>query len=152
MIMGGYGPLTFGVSGIGRGTLLQDLNKQSKLRWADHNILSSKTLLEFTGWEADEVTLTMLFIEGWCTSPSVGMSELDALSLFPIPFPLIVGNRPVGSFASTFVISECRQHWRKCNHSGRVSVAEVSATFREKSLSAIGSYFAFGGLARALPK
>ncbi len=146
MIVGGYGPLVFGVR-LGGGIMMESLDKTSKIRFVDHEIMLSKPIVEFTGYDSDEVTFSMLFIEGWTDSPAAALPLLDQLALIPLPYPLIIGGFPVGSFMSAFVISEIGEKYKKVNGSGGLSVASVKVTLREYSIGISSTAQRFAALA-----
>lgn len=148
MIVGGYGPLIFGVR-LGGGIMMESLDKTSKLRFVDHEIMLSKPIVEFTGYDSDEVSFSMLFVEGWTDPPSAALPLLDQLALVPFPYPLIVGGLPVGSFMSMFIITEIGERYKRVNGAGILSVASVKVTLREYSIgigSTAQSFLSLAGL------
>ena len=132
MIVGLYGGgrIVFGLAAR-QGFLIGELEESSKAKFVEHEILGSKPITEFVGFENDEVSFSMNFIAGRTTAPMVAIPLLKGILSQAQAYPLIVGGRPVGSFMSQFVLTEVTSTYEHTNGMGIVTVASIDVSLKE---------------------
>ena len=132
MIIGlyGNGQIVFGLAAR-QGFLIEELTETSKAKFVEHEILGSKPITEFVGFENDEVSFSMNFIAGHTTAPMVAIPLLKGLLSRAQAYPLIVGGRPVGSFMSQFVLTEVTSTYEYTNGMGTLIVASIDVSMKE---------------------
>jgi phage protein U len=135
MVCGSFGPIVFGVSGSGQGFLAQEIQATKKTKFVEHEILLSKPIVEFVGYENDKVSFEMIFLSPYTTAPSVAITLLNALVVRPTPFPLIIGDKSVGGWASMFIITEINTTYKYIGTDGAIQGAHVKVSAQEYNTS-----------------
>ena len=110
---------------------MEELTESSKAKFVEHEILNSKPITEFVGFENDEATFSMNFITGHTTSPMSAIPLLKGFLSRAQAFPLIVAGRPVGGFTSQFVLTEVTSTYKHTNGAGILIVASIDVTMKE---------------------
>jgi phage protein U len=126
----GGGQIVFGLAAR-QGFLMEELTETSKAKFVEHEILGSKPITEFVGFENDEATFSMNFITGHTTSPMVAIPLLKGFLSRAQAYPLIVAGRPVGSFLSQFVLTEVTSTYRYLNGAGLLMSASIEVSMKE---------------------
>jgi phage protein U len=126
----GNGQIVFGLAAR-QGFLIEELEESSKAKFVEHEILNSKPITEFVGFENDEVSFSMSFIAGHTTAPMVAIPLLKDLLSRAQAYPLIVGGRPVGSFLSQFVLTEVTSTYQYLNGAGLLMSASIEVSMKE---------------------
>ena len=126
--LGNLGPIVFVVSQTAIRTI-EDFNRSSAGRWAQHDILGQKPKKEFLGPGVDKVTFTIRFSAAHGLNPRKELDQLTMLERAGKAMPLILGGKGVG--VSLWVITDSSQDWQKLDSNGNVIDAQVSLTLEE---------------------
>lgn len=123
-MIGTYGPVTF----IASDDLLRTFNnmqRQRSGRYARHDVIGAKPLLEYTGADLDTVNFDMRFDAFKGVNPR---EELDALNrIIGQTHALVLAGRPMGNF----VIETVSEDIRRVDNGGRVLIATASVQMLE---------------------
>jgi phage protein U len=130
VIVGLYGKIVFGIA-AGQGFLIEELKESSRAKFVEHNILNSKPITEFVGLENDNVSLSMNFIVGYTTPPIVAIPLLQGLLRRPKAYPLLVGERVIGSLSSQFILTEITCTYKYVNGDGTLMAADIDVSLKE---------------------
>lgn len=127
MTFGIWGPVTFARQ-VG---VMHSFEEKESVSFAEHSIHLQKPILEFVGPGLCEVSFEMDFLVGLTTAPAAGIVLLSSLLKAARAYPLIIGGRPVGSFASRFVLIElgAAHHWYLA--SGGIQNATVKVSLKQ---------------------
>lgn len=121
-----YGPVTF----VASDTLLRtfsNLQRTRRARYARHEVIGHKPLIEFTGDDIDAVNFDMRFDVFHGVDPVAEMERLSLIRENGETWPLVIAGR----FISDFVITEIGEDWRRLDGRGRVIVSSVSVQMLE---------------------
>lgn len=135
MVCGNYGPVVFGVSGSGAGFLMRELQATKRSKFVEHEILLSKPISEFVGYENDTANFEMIFLQPYTTAPATAITLLNALVMRPTPFPLIIAEKSVGGWTSLFILTELTSTYKHMAPDGGLLCAEVKVTMKEYNTS-----------------
>lgn len=131
MPAGAFGPaLFFGHGPLGI-TPLEEMEKQMKSRWAKHEIHLGMPLPEYLGPDLIEITLDMMFISPYTTSPSEAIGILELYANLAVPQFLILGTVPMGRGMSQFVIEDLVERMTIIEAGGKVTSAKVKVKLCE---------------------
>ena len=145
VLIASFGEIVFSV-GLGSTFNYSKVSSTKKAHYAKHYILDSAPLIEFTGFDANSVTLECSFISPYTLSPAEGIPQFQAAFLSATAYPLMLGDTPVGTgFVSDFVIEELQEKYTRFDTSG----SPIEATLNVKFLQ-VGSLPGLGSLASSV--
>lgn len=102
-MIGLYGPIFF-QSG-NPVTTFDNMKKTVTARWGSHEVWLDKPLLEYSGPQLIEVSFTMELITPFTADPLGTVILLEETMDLAIPYPLIIGMKPMGRGMSLFVMT-----------------------------------------------
>ncbi len=105
----------------------RDLSRKNSTKWARHEVLGRKPVLEWIGENADEVSFRIRFDQSLNAPPLAGLTALKALMETHEPQILIIGGEYLGKFVIESVDEERRYH----SGAGICIVAEADITLTE---------------------
>ncbi|OBZ09107.1 hypothetical protein A8L34_22545 [Bacillus sp. FJAT-27264] len=126
--IGSLGPVVFVVS-EGAIRTIEDFNRSSATRWAQHDIIGKKPKKEFLGPGVDSVTFSVRFSAAFGLNPRKELDRLTVLDRSGKAMPLIIGRKSVG--VSLWIIANQSQDWSKLDSMGNVLDAQVTITLEE---------------------
>ena len=107
----------------------RDYKRSTKARFATHEIIGKKPLVEFIAPDGEEITFAMQFHVGLGVSPAEETAKLRELCEKGEPMYLIFGNEAVG--AHMWVIESVGESAERVDHGGRILVTQVEITLKE---------------------
>lgn len=144
MIVGYMGSIPFVTS---RQYLLtfDDYSRMSEGRWAKHDIIGSKPVLEFLGPDTESITMKIQLRRDHGVSPEKILKQLRSMRDQGEVFPLVIGSKVVGEAIKSLLlkqdigintglwilknIGETVTHWA----GGNIYAVDVSITIEEYS-------------------
>ena len=106
-----------------------DLKRSGNARWATHEIMGQKPVLEFLGPGAEQISLTMRFDITLGVKPADMLATLRATRDVGLATPFILGGKPVSD--NLWVIESINESWQHIDNAGRLLVAEVEVVLLE---------------------
>jgi len=125
-MLGSFGDVTFEVSSD-RIRTWNDLQRSGKARWAAHELVQEKPVLQYVGPDLEEISFTVRLDAGLGLAPA---SELDALRKIrdeAEPQPLTIGGQPYGKF----VLESLSESQSRFDNKGNLFLAVVSLSLKE---------------------
>lgn len=126
MTIGSFGPVTFTASEQQVRTF-SGFQRQRKARFARHDVINSKPLIEYTGDDLDTITLDMRFDVFLGIDPRSELDLLGAIKESGEAYPLVIG----GTVLADYVITDMSEDWRRIDGRGNVIVASVNVQLLE---------------------
>lgn len=126
MTIGSFGPVTFTASDQQVRTF-SGFQRQRKARFARHEVINGKPLLEYTGDDIDSVSLEMRFDIALGVNPRTEMEALSVIQQAGESYPLVIG----GKVLSAYVITDISEDWRRIDGVGNILIASVSVQMLE---------------------
>lgn len=128
MLVGYMDDIPFLTSGMLVRTF-DEWTRGSEGRWAKHDLMGEKPVLEFLGPDVEEISFKMLFRSDLGVDPRAEIERLRQMRDEGAVFPLVLGNQTVGDhFWVLTSLSAQVTYWNKY---GNPLSAEVSVTLRE---------------------
>lgn len=106
-----------------------DLKRSGNARWATHEIMGQKPVLEFLGPGAEQISLTMRFDITLGVKPADMLTTLRATRDVGLATPFILGGKPVSD--NLWVIESINESWQHIDNQGRLLVAEAEVVLLE---------------------
>jgi hypothetical protein len=103
-MIGLYGPVFFHSGSTGL-TTFDAMKKTVTARWGVHEVWLDKPMLEYAGPELIEISFTMELIKPFTTDPLGMIILLEETMDLAIPYPLVIGLKPMGRGMSLFVLT-----------------------------------------------
>ena len=103
--------------------------RSTKARFASHEVIGKKPILEYIAPEGEEITFTMQLHVGLGVNPAEETAKLRKLCEKGEPMQLIFGNEPVGMHM--WVIESLGESAERIDHGGRILVTQVELTLKE---------------------
>jgi hypothetical protein len=130
-------------------------NLQQSIKLPEHPRVEEKPVLQWTGYDLDVVKLKFRW-DYYHTDPAGKIARAQEILASHEPYPLVtvtvvkgtVYGLPYGSndvFAREYVMKDLSTDVVLCDHSGRIRVAEMSATLIECVQDAAAGGIGFGG-------
>lgn len=107
----------------------KDFERETKARYAKHELVNRTTVIEYLGREPDEITFTMTFHVSLGVKPAEEISMLRRLCQDHIADYLILGNAVVGD--NLWVIESVSEETTAVDHFGLVLVATAKVKMVE---------------------
>lgn len=128
MIVGFLGDIPFVVSRNYLRTF-DDYGRSSAGRWAKHDIIGNKPVLEFLGPDVEKISFKMQLRSDHGISPHEELNNLRKLRDKGKAMTLVLGNKVVGK--DYWVIESIDETVNFWSRSGQILSAEVSITLQE---------------------
>lgn len=124
--IGSFGDVVFEVS-IFKTFTFDDYQRQSKARYAKHELINEPTALEYLGEDTEKITLEITLHVDLGVNPAEAASRLRALCLNGEAEYLIVGNRVLGN--CRWVITDLTEKATAWDNAGNIMVSKLNVTF-----------------------
>jgi hypothetical protein len=105
----------------------KDLTVENSTKWAQHDVINQKPVLEYVGEELREVSLKIRLDSNLNVSPSLGIQALNAIRKRHKAVPLLIG----GEYFGRFVIESLSEDRKYHTGVGVCQIAEVTLTLKE---------------------
>lgn len=128
MYVGGYGPLSFIVAGNYINTF-DDFQRSGESRWAKHELIGKKPVLEFLGQGCESITFTMNFDVLFGVKPERELEKLRRIRDNGENYALVLGDKPVGK--NNWVITGLAEAVKAFDGWGDMIKATVTVTMTE---------------------
>jgi len=129
-IIGSFGDIVFNVSFDGQNIksyTFDDMSRTLKANYASHNIHGKKQVIEFTGLEAETVSLRIRLDIFLGVDPKTEIDKVRKLLIEHTVNTLIIGGYVLGDF----VIESAKEGYIKIDNKGKITVAELDLSFKE---------------------
>ena len=126
--LGAFGDLVFEVSSF-KVLTYDDYKRETKARYAKHELINQTTVLEYLGAEPEEISFKMTFTTALKVNPAAEAEKVRQMCLDGVTDYLILGNAVVGE--NLWVIesvSEAAQSW---DNKGNILASEVNVKMLE---------------------
>lgn len=119
------------MGGFKRANTFKEISKSSKKSYVVHRIIGGADLVEDTGFDLIDLTISMKWVYGYTMDPSTALIALEGLMNSSIAFPIIIGGVPIGRGALTlFVIESIESRMNKWK-AGTLIELECSVKVKE---------------------
>ena len=108
-VLGVFGEMPF-VCAYDKVFTFNDLSRSRSVRWAKHDVIGAKPVLEYVGSELDKVSLKIRFDTSLNMPPAVGLLMLKKLTDDHEAKALVIGGEYVGRFVIESVTETRRHH------------------------------------------
>ena len=125
-VIGTLGELPF-ICSQGKVLTFSGLSRDLSVRWAQHDVIGKKPVLEWIGEDLARVTLTIRFDISLGSPPMAGLMALNKMMISRKDRMLIVG----GDFLGRYVIESISEERKFHTGAGVCQVAEATITLRE---------------------
>jgi hypothetical protein len=146
-MIGMYGPIFFEAA-----TSPEGIKKTVGARWGTHELWRAKPLLEYAGPSLIGLEFKMIFIKPFTADPLAMVILLEETMDLALPYPLILGIKPMGRGASLFVMEDLTVSPQYFFQGGAFLGVEVEVKLKEYPdnlistlLAALGGVFGGGG-------
>lgn len=106
-----------------------DYGRGSGGRWAQHDIIGDKPVLEFLGPDVEKISFTMLLRADQGVSPAKELEKLRKLRDTGKYFPLVIGGKLIGN--NLWVMESLDENVAFWGKYGNILSAKVSVTLKE---------------------
>lgn len=134
MIVGSWGTIVFEVSSF-RVRTFDDFKRASSSRWATHEVINKKQVLEFLGPSIESVSFTMLLNTSFGINPGNELKRLREMRDGGKNYPLILADAAVGD--NNWVLKNLEENVKKFDGFGNIISVSVSVTLEEYVSAAI---------------
>lgn len=124
-MIGTFGNVIFEVSASQQRTFT-DFKQRKSAKFASHDVLDEKQVLQFLGLNLKELSFRMRFDARWL-SPEEEMQKLENMLNTGNAYRLIIGGQVLGKF----VIEEINETWKYVDGKGRLLWAEAEIKVKE---------------------
>lgn len=125
-IMGALGSLPF-VCAFGKVLTYNDVSRDLSVRWAQHDVIGQKPVLEFVGDDLARVSLTIRFDSNLGVPPLIGLNHLQRMLENKEVKTLVLG----GEYLGRFVIESVSEDRRFHSGAGICIIAEATVNLIE---------------------
>lgn len=125
-VLGVFGTVPF-ICAFDKVFTFNDLARSRSVRWAKHDVIGQKPVLEWIGPELDRISLRLRFDTSLNVPPLLGLTMLKRLTDGHEPHVLVIGGEYLGRFVIESVSEERRFH----TGAGVCIVAEASVELSE---------------------
>ncbi|WP_238649766.1 phage tail protein [Paenibacillus piscarius] len=126
--IGSLGPVVFVVA-EGAIRTIDEFNRSSSTRWAQHDIIGHKPKKEYLGPGVDSVTFSVRFAAAFGLNPRKELDRLTELDRAGKALPLIIGRKGIG--VGLWVITSLSQDWNVLDNMGNIVDAQATITLEE---------------------
>ncbi|MGN1149823.1 MAG: phage tail protein [Sutterella sp.] len=125
-VIGAYGSLPF-VCSRKKVLTFSDLSREQSVRWAKHDVIGKKPVLEFVGYELTTVSMKIRFDTSLGIPPAVGLHHLKKMLNNGEHKALVIG----GEYLGRYVIESLSEERNWHTAAGVCQVAEATLTLKE---------------------
>lgn len=126
--IGAFNELVFEVS-TEKVITYDDYKRETKARYARHELINQTSVLEYLGRELEEITFTMMFTLSLGVDPAEETSKLRRMCLDGVADYLILGNTVVGE--NLWTIESVGEAKKAVDHFGKTIVSSVNVKMVE---------------------
>lgn len=126
--LGSFGEIVFEVSNR-RVLTYKDYKRQTKARYASHEIIGQKPILEFLGPDGEEITFTMQFRIDLGVTPAEEADKVREMCEKGKAEYLILGNSVIG--ANQWIITDVGDSADTWDNMGRIIKTQIDVTLKE---------------------
>lgn len=126
--IGAFNELVFEVS-TERVITYDDYKRETKARYARHELINQTSVLEYLGRDLEEITFTMMFTVSLGVDPAEETSKLRRMCLDGVADYLILGNTVVGE--NLWTIESVGESKKAVDHFGKTIVSSVNVKMVE---------------------
>lgn len=126
--IGAFNELVFEVS-TERVITYDDYKRDTKARYARHELINQTSVLEYLGRDLEEISFTMMFTVSLGVDPAEETSKLRRMCLDGVADYLILGNTVVGE--NLWTIESVGEAKKAVDHFGKTIVASVNVKMVE---------------------
>lgn len=136
--IGCLGPVVFTVSSSEVRTF-SDWKREAKGRYATHNVMGGRPVLEFLGTDLQTITFTMRLSVFLGVNPANEAAKLRQLCEDGTSMPLVIGNEPVGE--NNWIIESIGEETQEWDNNGNILISTLQVTLKEY----VGDMIVLGG-------
>jgi phage protein U len=107
----------------------RDMKRTTKARYASHEIIGQKPILEYIGPDGEEITFSMQFHAALGVSPADETEKLREMCESGEAVFLVIGNHTVGQ--NQWVVESVGENVDTVDNCGRIIVTQVDVTIKE---------------------
>lgn len=126
--IGAFNELVFEVS-TEKVITYDDYKRDTKARYARHELINQTSVLEYLGRDLEEITFTMMFTVSLGVDPAEETSKLRRMCLDGVADYLILGNTVVGE--NLWTIESVGEAKKAVDHFGKTIVSSVNVKMVE---------------------
>lgn len=126
--IGAFNELVFEVS-TEKVLTYDEYKRESKARYARHELINQTSVLEYLGRDLEEITFTMMFTVSLGINPAEETSKVRKLCLDGVADYLILGNTVVGE--NLWTIESVSEAKKAVDHFGKTIVSSVEVKMVE---------------------
>ncbi|MFI3270804.1 MAG: phage tail protein [Pseudomonadota bacterium] len=126
MIIGSFGSIIFEVSADGRTVTPQSMGRESKSRYAEHQVLGAAPRLEYLGPELSTVSMAISLRRDMGVTPEDELEALEYLQRNGSPQLLIVSGKNLG----TYILDSLSQSFTRGGSGGFLAIS-LTLNFKE---------------------
>lgn len=126
--IGAFNELIFEVS-TAKVLTYDDYRRESKARYARHELINQATVLEKLGRDLEEISFKMTFTRSLGVNPAAEAAKVRQLCLNGVADFFILGNNVIGE--NLWVIESVSEAAKSWNHSGGILVSSVDVKMIE---------------------
>ena len=126
--LGSLGDLTFQANSRHVETFT-DFKRATKARYASHDVVGQKPVIEYIGPEGEEITFSMLLNVRAGVEPVSTAAKLQKMCDEGEANHLIIGGATIGN--NMWVVTDVSESWKAVDNNGRVLVSQVDVTLKE---------------------
>lgn len=108
----------------------EELTRTSTPRWATHEVIGKRPLLQFIGPGLDTSSLTIRFDVRFGVNPRKEIAQLVEYERLGKALPFLLGGKPVGK-GGMWVITGLEQEWTSIDNRGNLLAATVNLSLEE---------------------
>jgi phage protein U len=128
LLLGTFGDIVFEVSDE-RVKTFDGYNRQGQARYASHEVLGRKPILEYLGAALDQVSFSMKLNAGLGVNPVEELAKLRKMLNGGQAARLVIGGKPQGE--DKWVLESLSETYDYLDNKGNVIVATVNLTLKE---------------------
>lgn len=125
-MLGSYGKITFKVTEE-EIKIFNDFSISRKARYAAHERINNKPLLQFMGLDADSISFNMQLVQDITGNVSDDLKYLQDMFKKAEVHPLFLGQKKLGSF----VIESINEAYRMMDNLGNLEIVNVTLSLKE---------------------
>lgn len=126
--IGTLGPIAFETSSEKVRTF-QSFKRKNSARYATHDVMGRKPVLEYVGQGLDSISLSMRFDVMLGVSPAEEINTLRELQAKGEAVELVIGGQPLSN--NLWVVQEVTEDWQTVDSRGNLIIATVEVTLQE---------------------
>lgn len=123
-----YGPIVFEVSEKTIYTF-ENFTRKEQSRWATHDRIQQKPVLEFLGPDAGTVSFDIKLSASLGINPRKELDNLVRMERNGEVHTFVIGNKPIGVYK--WAMRGVDENWTKTDNEGNVLIASASITLEE---------------------